>query len=183
MGKRSAHFVRPDAGTGAAGFADWRVGCAAIAHDPGGGEGRSMSATGLEIFDKTLQVTHVWLNEIADELPWADRHRAYVALRAVLHTLRDRLTVEEASDLGAQLPMLVRGIYYEGWNPAKTPDKKKLPEFLDSVGSHFRQTAVSNANPEQVTRAVFRVLSKHVSEGEIADVRQMLPKDLQALWA
>jgi uncharacterized protein (DUF2267 family) len=74
-----------------------------------------MSTTGLEIFDTTVQKTHIWLNEIMDELGWEDNwHRAYLALRTVLHELRDHLTTEEATDLGAQLPMLVRGFYYEG---------------------------------------------------------------------
>jgi uncharacterized protein (DUF2267 family) len=33
----------------------------------------------------------------------------------MLHALRDRLPPEIAVHLSAQLPMLVRGIYYEGW--------------------------------------------------------------------
>jgi uncharacterized protein (DUF2267 family) len=75
-----------------------------------------MSATGLDVFDQTLQKTNIWLKEIMDDLG-PDRQRAYHALRAVLHTLRDRLTVEEAAHLSAQLPLLVRGIYFEGWHP------------------------------------------------------------------
>ncbi len=64
-----------------------------------------MSATGLEVFDRTLHKTHTWLKEIMGELGTEDRHRAYMALRAVLHALRDRLTVEEVAQLGAELPM------------------------------------------------------------------------------
>jgi uncharacterized protein (DUF2267 family) len=71
-----------------------------------------MSATGLEVFDTTVQKTMVWLKEIMEELHWEDRHRAYLALRGCLHQVRDRLQVEEVAHLGAQLPMLVRGIYY-----------------------------------------------------------------------
>ncbi|HEY5940705.1 MAG TPA: non-homologous end-joining DNA ligase [Gemmatimonadales bacterium] len=33
-------------------------------------------------------------------------------------TLRDRLTVEETAHPGAQLPMLIRGSYYAGWEPS-----------------------------------------------------------------
>jgi uncharacterized protein (DUF2267 family) len=65
-----------------------------------------MSTTGLEVFDTTLQKTHIWLNDLTDELHWDDRFRGYKALR-------DRLTVEEAAHLGAQVPMLIRGLYYE----------------------------------------------------------------------
>jgi Uncharacterized conserved protein (DUF2267) len=73
--------------------------------------GKSMSSTGLEVFDKTVQTTNAWLNEII-EIIGPDRHRAYRVLAAVLHSLRDRLTVNEAAQLGAQLPILLRGIYY-----------------------------------------------------------------------
>ena len=81
-----------------------------------------MSSTGLEVFDETLHKTNMWLKEIAQELS-VDRHGAYQVLRAVLHNLRDRLTINEAADLGDQLPMLIRGIYCEAWHPAGSARK------------------------------------------------------------
>ncbi|MFL5268204.1 MAG: DUF2267 domain-containing protein [Stellaceae bacterium] len=63
-----------------------------------------MSATGLEAFDKTLQTTNVWLDEIVKELG-PDRQVAWHGLGAVLRALRDRLPVDEAAHLGAQLPV------------------------------------------------------------------------------
>ena len=82
-----------------------------------------MSTTGLAAFDSTMQTTNAWLSDIILRTGLRDRHAAYHALRSVLHVLRDRLSVDEAVALGAQLPMLVRGFYYEGWHPAGKPNR------------------------------------------------------------
>lgn len=141
-----------------------------------------MSITGVEAFDTTLQKTHIWLNEVVTELGWEDnRHWAYLALRSVLHTLRDHLTVEEAMDLGAQLPMLIRGFYYEGWTLSGKPVKERHKEqFLAPVQQAFRND--ERIDPEKVVRAVFMVLSQHITAGEISDVKHLLPAALQELW-
>ena len=140
-----------------------------------------MSTTTVTAFDNTIHKTNVWLKDIMAELGWEDHQRAYHALRAVLHALRDRLPVEEATDLGAQLPMLVRGFYYEGWQPRRTPvAEHKREEFLQHVADQFRGD--SSADPEQITRVVFKVVAKHVTEGEIDDVKHALPKSIRTLW-
>jgi uncharacterized protein (DUF2267 family) len=138
--------------------------------------------TSRDVFDGTLQKTQVWLNEIMTELDWPDQpHKAYLALRTVLHALRDRLTVEEAVQLGAQLPMLVRGLYYEGWTLKGKPRKERHKEdFLDHIKEAFKDDYTSR--PESIARAVFKTLARHTSEGEIKDVKELLPKVLRELW-
>jgi uncharacterized protein (DUF2267 family) len=139
-----------------------------------------MSSTGLEVFDETLHKTNTWLKEIAQVLG-PDRHRAYHALRAVLHCLRDRLTVDEAAQLGDQLPMLVRGIYYEAWHPAGKPEKiRTREEFLARISTHLPKARPINA--EDAARAVFQVLEKHVTAGESEDVVQAMPQEIRTLW-
>jgi uncharacterized protein (DUF2267 family) len=140
-----------------------------------------MSETGLPAFDGTLQKTHIWLNELMATLGWEDRQKAYLGLRVVLHELRDRLPVDEAVHLGAQLPTLVRGFYYEGWKPAHKPIKSRhKADFLAHVAEHFRDDQKVDA--EELTRAVFWVLHRHVSGGEVADVKHILPPQLTDLW-
>ncbi|HXG52823.1 MAG TPA: DUF2267 domain-containing protein [candidate division Zixibacteria bacterium] len=140
-----------------------------------------MTNAALEIFDSSLQKTQIWLNDVMSELGWDNIHKAYLALRTVLHALRDRLTVEEAVHLGAELPMPIRGFYYEGWTPRKKPVKERhKSEFLDHIAHAFRND--ERVDPEKVARAVFKVLSRHVSKGEIHDVTHLLPKSLRELW-
>ena len=139
-----------------------------------------MSLTGLEVFDETVHKTNTWLKEIAKTLG-LDRHGAYHVLRAVLHVLRDRLTIDETAQLGDQLPMLVRGIYYEAWRPAGKPEKiRSRDEFLSAIAAHMAMK--ESIDPENAARAVFRTLENHVSAGEIRDVMQILPEDIRALW-
>lgn len=134
------------------------------------------------VFDATIQKGHLWLNDVMSELNWIDRpHRAYRALRAVLHALRDRLTVQEAVQLGAQLPMLLRGLYYDGWTLKGKPHKERREKiFLDHITKAFKDDPV--IDPREVVRGVFRVLARQTSPGEIAQVKHVLPKSLQQLW-
>ena len=140
-----------------------------------------MSMTGLDVFDRTIHKTNNWLNELMEILGWHDRHKAYLALRVTLHALRDRLTVEEGAQLGAQLPMLIRGFYYEGWDPTGKPLKERSKEeFLARIEEYF--SSDDPVDPKQVARAVFTVLSNRVTEGEIEDVKHVLPAEIEDLW-
>ncbi len=141
-----------------------------------------MNWTDISAFQNTLQVTTDWLKELNAQLNRDDPQQLYRMLRAVLIALRDRMTVEEATDLGAQLPLLVRGFYYEGWNPSKTPTSERdMQSFLNRVSENL--VPAVDGDPEEVTRAVFKVLQNHVTGGEIDDVKSNMPKDLQPLWA
>ena len=140
-----------------------------------------MSLTAIAPIERTVHATNNWLEELKEELRLQDRQQAYHLLRVVLHTLRDRLTVAEAVDLGAQLPMLIRGLYYEGWTPRGKPIKeRKKEDFLGHIAEALRGSP--DIYPEGVVRGVFRVLERHVSAGEIGDVKQILPADIRTLW-
>ncbi len=139
-----------------------------------------MSATGLEVFDTTLHKTHTWLGELMELIDWRDRRRAYQAMRATLHALRDRLTIEEVAQLGAQLPMLVRGFYYEGWDPTGKPVKERhLDQFLARIVAGM--SGDEPVDPQQVAQAVFTVLARRITQGEIEDVKHVLPQEIRSL--
>ena len=133
------------------------------------------------MFGRTLQEADIWLNEIRDELNLPEKGQNYAALRAVLHELRDRLPVQETAHLAAQLPTLIRGVYYESWRPNETPKKERhREEFIEGVREKL--FGHDEIDPEVAIKSVFSVLQKHVTAGEIQDVVGMLPKDLQQMW-
>ncbi len=140
-----------------------------------------MTVNTITPFEKTVHISNEWLEQLGQELGRDDAQLSYRTLRAVLMALRDRLTVEEATDLGAQLPMLIRGLYYEGYNPSQTPTKERsLEAFLNHVSRNLQEAV--DGSPEEAARAVFRLLSRHVTAGELSDVRAMLPGDVRGLW-
>jgi uncharacterized protein (DUF2267 family) len=140
-----------------------------------------MSVSGLEIIDSSVQKTNIWLKDLMERLETADRHQAYMALKVTLHGLRDRLSIEEAAQLGAQLPMIVRGLYYEGWRPSGKQDRASSWEtFMKPV--YLAVCQDGSWTPEEVVASVFDVLSRHVSGGEIDDVISQLPRDIRSLW-
>lgn len=140
-----------------------------------------MANTGLAGFDRTIQETNVWLRDIGQAMHDTRRPVAYHALRGVLFALRDRLTVDEVFDFSAQLPMLIRGIFFEGYKPTGKPEKYHRAEFLARVGQELKQAG--GANAEAATQAVFTAVQQHVSAGEVNKLRHAMPKDLRALWS
>jgi uncharacterized protein (DUF2267 family) len=137
------------------------------------------------VFDETVANSKVWLKEVQKEVGAGNQRQAYAALHAVLHTLRDRLTVAEAVDLGAQLPVLIRGVYYDGWIPNGKPEKiSNARDFVDRVSEELGQSSGGHPlNALVVTEGVIKVLEQKISQGEIDDIKATLPHDMLKLWS
>lgn len=139
-----------------------------------------MSATRLDVFDRTIHLTNVWLDEIMTTLP-RDRQLAWHALGAVLRTVRDRVPLNLAVHLDAQLPLLVRGTYFEQWRPSDTPRTwRTAEEFLALVSAQM--SSVKPVNSADAARAVFRVVNHHVDPDQAEKVRHSLPEEVRSLW-
>lgn len=123
-----------------------------------------MNWTGLDVFDNSIHRTNAWLKEFMQELNWTDRRQAALTFCDVLQAVRDRLEPAAAVEFGNQLPLLIRGAYFENWNLTDHPAAGKFP------------------HDESVVKAAFRVLRRKADEGEIKSVQQILPDDLQQLW-
>jgi uncharacterized protein (DUF2267 family) len=136
------------------------------------------SQNDLDVIETTVQKTYSWINDLREALGGVPRRDAYQVLRSFLHVLRDRLTIEEVAQLGAQLPMLIRGLYYEGWDPSKNPVKMKPDEFIERF---IRGLTLDEVAPKEALRAAARTLRQHITEGEFEDVLALLPAQLREL--
>ncbi len=138
-----------------------------------------MSTQGLEVIEASTQKTHEWINGVA-EAAHMEKRDAYKALRAVLQTMRDRLPLQEAVHFAAQLPMFLRGLFFESWQPASVPIKMSGEEFLQAVSEKI--VTDHPVDPLRVTQIVFSVIMSHVGVGEMEKVKHCFPKDMQSLW-
>lgn len=136
---------------------------------------------GLESIDHAVQTAHIWVNELDQRLGWRDKPQAYRVLRVVLHGLRDWLPVNEAADFAAQLPTLIRGVYYDQWRPAAVPvPERSLEDFIARIHRGLAGNPI-RFTPEVVAK-VFAFLDEKIAAGETEDVRQSLPRDMRKLW-
>jgi uncharacterized protein (DUF2267 family)/CBS domain-containing protein len=131
------------------------------------------------VFAKTLQTADLWLEELCQALG-SDRSFAWKVLSTVLHKLRDRLPLALAAHLGAQLPLLVRGVYYDQFEPAKLPLACDFEAFVAEVDEWLTDTRP--VDPQDAIAAVFALLSRHIPAGQIVKVQDALPDALKDFW-
>lgn len=133
----------------------------------------------VQVLNNALEQGNLWMKEVMHELRYESDRDAYAALRAVLHTLRDRLTVEEAAHLAAQLPLLLKGIFYDGWRPSNKPEKMNRNEFLLRIKGQL--DTKPNEDPERVFKGIMNVIASHITLSELDDIVAVLPKEISML--
>src|SRR5260370_18656267 len=126
-----------------------------------------MTRTGVDSRDRRIEKTNAWLADVAANFGTEDRGMAYRVTRSWLHTLRDRLPVPIAAHIAAQLPELLRGVFYEGWNPSKVPIKYSREEYIARFArdAQLHQTEVPRAR-----RLVKSAMQKHISHDAINEL-------------
>ncbi|MBO4210204.1 DUF2267 domain-containing protein [Micromonospora echinofusca] len=140
-----------------------------------------MAREPISVFESSLDKTNLILKDIEQAYGWSKdrRNQSYAALRTVLHLLRDRMPVQECVEFSAQLPVLVRGVYFEGWDPANVPVKLNRDDFLYEVRQGFPYDV--EGGPERVVQVVLDTLRRHVTQGEWSDVKSNMPEDLDRM--
>jgi uncharacterized protein (DUF2267 family) len=138
-----------------------------------------MKTCGITRLDSAPQVAADWLDQLQEEMGWDDRAKVYVLLRETLHALRDFMTVDEASDLAAQLPLLISAIYLEGWEPQRPPVHHRSVEVFFQRVQRPCLWDMPRVVPEQAAQAVFKVLGRQISLGGIDGLGVIVPRSLQ----
>ena len=140
-----------------------------------------MSIHGLSVIEHTVHTTHEWVNELTDRLDWTHQSEALRLLRITLHRIRDHMQVDELAQFSAQLPILIRGMMFEGWVPKRTPLKvRKADDFFKAIEAEFGQHEDYRGHEDICT--VFKLLNARISRGEIEDIRGGLSEDIRAYW-
>jgi uncharacterized protein (DUF2267 family) len=134
-----------------------------------------------QTIEHTVRTTNRWLRDVRIRLGDEHSNQAFRLVRGVLHVLRDHLSVDHVASLAAQLPLLLRGVLYEGWNPIGKPKKlRHAADFIEQVKAQIAPEPLDQ--PEWSIRAVLRALNTHLTPGEVSKLRRALPHELRDLW-
>jgi len=95
----------------------------------------------IHVFERTTHEAHEWVNDLAGRTGWTSERDVLRLLRVVLTKIRDHLLVDEMAQFAAQLPIVLRGMYYEGWQPKKTPiHERHAADFVASIEAKIIQS-------------------------------------------
>lgn len=135
----------------------------------------------IHVFERTTHEAHEWVNELAGRTGWTSERDVLRLLRVVLTKTRDHLLVDEMAQFAAQLPIVLRGMFYEGWQPKKTPiHERHAADFVADIETKIKDVADYAGSAD--IKAVFNLLNARLSRGEIEDVRACLPTELREMW-
>jgi uncharacterized protein (DUF2267 family) len=139
-----------------------------------------MTVGSVDSVERTVHKANEWINELAREMEVANRETAWRVLRAYLQLLRDRLTLDEGAQVAAQLPQLLRGAFYEGFDPGHQPaGVRDRDPFLALLA----ERAELGSQDEAATAAAVatRVLRNHITEDEFDDIVSEMPGEIRAI--
>jgi uncharacterized protein (DUF2267 family) len=137
-----------------------------------------MATRTVDTIERNVHKANEWLKDLAGELGVEDREVAWRVMSAYLQVLRDRLTVDEAAQLAAQLPHIFRGVFYEGFDPGHQPQRiRDAATFLAAFGERAQLGDAQEA--ARAAAAVTRVLRRHIAEGEMDDALSQLPQEIR----
>lgn len=140
-------------------------------------------STNITSLDRAIQNTILWLNDIQAELKWDSKDNVYSATKAVLQTIRDRLSVEEVVHLTANLPLIMKGMLMDGYDLTEKPAKIWTQDlFFELIQEYYNPFERNAIHPEDAVRAVARVLNRRMGGGEMCKVAASMPLEIKELF-
>ncbi len=131
-----------------------------------------------DAFDTAVQKGNIWLKDIEKAGKLRSRFQAYAVLRSVLHALRDCLPPAEAVKFSAQLPLLIKGVFFDGWKIPPKPARMTRAEFDACIGRGLKEE--SGVEPARALKAVLSALYAHVSPSVLTAIEPILPREVHA---
>lgn len=139
-------------------------------------------------FDRFVQEANEYVKELADKLGHPEEiQRTFIAWKAVMHTIRDRIQISESFDLMSQLPMILKGVYVQNWKYSEKPPKdfdtiEQMCKEVKALQAQYGESEFKwEKSTEEIIRLIFDSLKKYLSEGQLKHVDNQLPKDLQGI--
>jgi uncharacterized protein (DUF2267 family) len=129
-------------------------------------------------FGRAEATAHEWLAVVCRALGTEDRVLAHRVLRAWLHVVRDRLPAGPAGHFAAQLPVLLRGEFFDGWNPSRVPVPYDVAEFCERFAG---EAGIHQSQVTDALGAVSAALDTSCSAGNLDHVLASLPRPLSTL--
>jgi uncharacterized protein (DUF2267 family) len=142
---------------------------------------KSAKMDDVKKIEKEIQILHIWIKEISYNANWDQASFSLAALRAVLQELRDHLALKDLAHLSAQLPIIIRGIFFENWTPPKS-SKSTYEHYLFLKNIEERLNRYPHIEAKSAVSAVFKTLAKHISHGEKEKMRKILPESIEVWW-
>lgn len=143
----------------------------------------------MKNFENHAHEASAYIKNLATELGHPEAvGQSLILLRAVLHTLRDRITIGESLHLLSQLPLILKGIYVEHWEYKEKPVAfQSLDEFKDAVekeqAKHGEHEFNWNESTDQLVARVLASLGKHfLNDGQLHHIAVQMPKEVQQLF-
>jgi uncharacterized protein (DUF2267 family) len=128
----------------------------------------------VDAIERSVHKTNEWLSDLAAELGIEDKEDAWRILKVYLQMLRDQLTIDEAAQLAAQLTLVLRGAFYEGFDPGRQDKLRDRDEFLARFAERAGVTYAARA-----VEAATSVVRRHITAGEMDDVLSQLPSEVR----
>lgn len=130
-----------------------------------------------DAFDTAVQKGNIWLKDIEEAGQLRSRFQAYAALRSVLHALRDCAPTAEVVKFSAQLPLMIKGVFFDGWKVSPKPLRLTRDEFDAYIRRSLKEQG--GVDPAVALKAVLAALERHISPSVLRTFQLVLPREVR----